>query len=116
VVVEGLADGNVVQIKRTQKAIRHVLTERWYAWDNARWAAMEDPEVNLSANPELGEKAYTPLGESVVQVSRQSRFFITSARANKRQQTIQGTTSSAQSASELPPPIEGSSNATEARF
>ena len=47
-------------MKLTQKAIKHVLTERWYAWDNARYAAMEDSEVNLYADPDRGEIAYTP--------------------------------------------------------
>jgi len=40
------------------KAIRHVLTERWYAWENARVAAMEDEEVDLYADSEQGESAY----------------------------------------------------------
>lgn len=40
------------------RAIKHVLTERWYAWDNARNVAMDDPEVNLE--PEDGEESYTP--------------------------------------------------------
>lgn len=46
------------QIKLTQRAIKHVLTERWYAWDEARKIAATDAEVNLY--PEGGEPAYTP--------------------------------------------------------
>ena len=42
------------------KAIRHSLTERWYAWENARQAAMEDQEVNLYANADKGQSAYQP--------------------------------------------------------
>lgn len=44
----------------TQKSIKHVLTERWYAWENARYAAMDDPEVNLYADPDQGDLAYIP--------------------------------------------------------
>jgi large subunit ribosomal protein L47 len=50
-------------VRRTMKAIKHTLTERWYAWENARSAAMEDEEVDLYADPEKGEKAYLPKGE-----------------------------------------------------
>jgi large subunit ribosomal protein L47 len=42
------------------KSIKHTLTERWYAWENARQAAMEDQEVNLYANANRGESAYQP--------------------------------------------------------
>ena len=31
------------------KRIKHTLTERWYAWENARAVAQNDPEVHLSA-------------------------------------------------------------------
>ena len=53
-------DDFVVQTKKTQKAIKHVLTERWYAWDNARYAAMDDPEVNLYAAGTNDDPAYIP--------------------------------------------------------
>jgi hypothetical protein len=36
-----------VQIRKTQKAIKVCLTERWYSWEEARVAAMEDEEINL---------------------------------------------------------------------
>lgn len=42
------------------KAIKHALTERWYAWDNARNAAMEDDEINMYADLDNGEVAYVP--------------------------------------------------------
>ena len=48
------------QVKKTQKNIKFVLTERFYAWENARVAAMDDPEVNLYADPDKGEPAYLP--------------------------------------------------------
>ncbi|KAI9843102.1 MAG: 54S ribosomal protein L4 mitochondrial [Thelocarpon superellum] len=35
-------------VRRTQRAIKHVLTERYYAWDEARRAARSDPEIDLS--------------------------------------------------------------------
>ncbi|KAK2040290.1 MRP-L47-domain-containing protein [Colletotrichum somersetense] len=41
----------------TMKAIKHVLTERFYVWEDARKLAEEDPEVDLSGEGE----AYTPL-------------------------------------------------------
>ncbi|EFQ27625.1 uncharacterized protein GLRG_02769 [Colletotrichum graminicola M1.001] len=41
----------------TMKAIKHVLTERFYVWEDARRLAEEDPEVDLSGEGE----AYTPL-------------------------------------------------------
>ncbi|KAG9615169.1 hypothetical protein KCU69_g24025, partial [Aureobasidium melanogenum] len=46
------------QVKLTQRAIKHVLTERWYAWEDARMLAESDPSVNLF--PAEGEPSYTP--------------------------------------------------------
>ncbi|KAH8203099.1 hypothetical protein TruAng_002732 [Truncatella angustata] len=44
------------QVSRTMKSIKQALTERFYAWEDARQLAEEDPEVDLAnaANP------YTP--------------------------------------------------------
>ncbi|MCJ1244924.1 54S ribosomal protein L4 mitochondrial [Trapelia coarctata] len=42
-------------VRVTQRAIKHALTERWYAHEEARKIARDDPEVNLK-----GEPAYTP--------------------------------------------------------
>ncbi|KXT15009.1 hypothetical protein AC579_7774 [Pseudocercospora musae] len=47
-------------IKRTMKRIKYVLTERWYSWENARVAAMQDPEINMYADLDAGEAAYLP--------------------------------------------------------
>lgn len=45
------------EVKQTQRAIKHVLTERYYAWTEAREIGAKDPEVDLS-----GEGiAYTPM-------------------------------------------------------
>ncbi|MCJ1341351.1 54S ribosomal protein L4 mitochondrial [Bachmanniomyces sp. S44760] len=45
-------------VRRTQRAIKHALTERWYAWEDARKVAQNDPDVNLAARN--GEPTYTP--------------------------------------------------------
>ena len=34
------------QVKRTMKAIRHALTERWYAYEDAKRAAANIPEIS----------------------------------------------------------------------
>ncbi|KAI0478817.1 MRP-L47-domain-containing protein [Xylariaceae sp. FL0804] len=46
------------EVRKTMKAIRHTLTERFYAWEDARTLAETDPEVDLSGEG----TAYTPLG------------------------------------------------------
>ncbi|KAL1296954.1 hypothetical protein AAFC00_004557 [Neodothiora populina] len=46
------------EVRITMRGIKHVLTERWYAWEDARKIAARDPEVNLA--PEAGEPAYNP--------------------------------------------------------
>lgn len=45
-------------IRMTQRAIKHTLTERYYAWEDARRVAINDPEVNLMATED--SPAYTP--------------------------------------------------------
>ncbi|KAI9839269.1 MAG: hypothetical protein M1819_003263 [Sarea resinae] len=37
-------------VRETQRAIKHALTERWYAWDEARKVARSDPEVKLTGD------------------------------------------------------------------
>ncbi|KAL8690166.1 MAG: hypothetical protein Q9218_004333 [Villophora microphyllina] len=46
-------------VRRTMKAIKHTLTERYYAFEEARRVAVNDPEVNLDAEP--GTQAYAPI-------------------------------------------------------
>ncbi|KAL8801727.1 MAG: hypothetical protein Q9182_004266 [Xanthomendoza sp. 2 TL-2023] len=46
-------------VRLTQKAIKHTLTERFYAFEDARRVAVSDPEVDLDAEP--GTQAYTPI-------------------------------------------------------
>ncbi|KAK4499644.1 hypothetical protein PRZ48_010162 [Zasmidium cellare] len=57
------SEKRIVEVKNTMKAIKHTLTERWYAWDNARNAAMEDDEINMYADLDNGEAAYIPKAE-----------------------------------------------------
>lgn len=57
------ANQRYTEVKKTMKGIKHVLTERWYAWENARVSAMEDEEVDLYADVEKGERAYLPRQE-----------------------------------------------------
>ncbi|KAL9026270.1 MAG: hypothetical protein Q9196_005039 [Gyalolechia fulgens] len=45
-------------VRQTQKAIKHALTERYYAFEEARRVATTDPEVDLEAAP--GTQAYRP--------------------------------------------------------
>ncbi|KAI4262855.1 MAG: hypothetical protein L6R42_001977 [Xanthoria sp. 1 TBL-2021] len=46
-------------VRQTQKAIKHALTERYYAFEDARRVAVVDSEVDLEAEP--GTQAYTPI-------------------------------------------------------
>lgn len=46
------------QVKLTMKRIKFVLTERWYAWEDARWDAMADPSIDMYA--EDGQNPYDP--------------------------------------------------------
>jgi hypothetical protein len=39
------------QVRKTMKAIRHTLIERWYAFESARQNAMTDPQIDLYAQP-----------------------------------------------------------------
>lgn len=43
-------------MRRTQRAIKQVLTERYYSWRDAEAIAKDDPEVDLSGNG----PTYTP--------------------------------------------------------
>lgn len=43
------------------KRIKFTLTERWYAWEEARWDAMADPAIDMYA--EDAQNAYNPSKE-----------------------------------------------------
>ena len=40
-------------MRRTQRAIKQVLTERYYSWRDAEAIAKDDPEINLSGNGQV---------------------------------------------------------------
>lgn len=42
------------EVKLTMKRIRHVLTERYYTWEDARELAELDPEINLAGGGKNG--------------------------------------------------------------
>ena len=50
------------------RAIKHVLTERWYAWEDARKLAKRDPGVNLQADIVNGESAHVEEYEAAVRI------------------------------------------------
>ena len=52
----------------TQRAIKHALTERWYAWEDARKVARDDPEIDLSSR----RAPYTPQNMEVNNTSGHS--------------------------------------------
>ncbi|KAL0471450.1 50S ribosomal protein L4 [Neurospora intermedia] len=56
----GLAEANERDrnVKQTMRGIKHVLTERFYAWEDAVKLAEQDPEIDLS-NPENPYKPST---------------------------------------------------------
>ncbi|KAG8166898.1 hypothetical protein KVR01_002587 [Diaporthe batatas] len=45
-----------MEVRKTQAAIKHALTERFYAWEDARKLAKDDPEISLTGR----EPAYIP--------------------------------------------------------
>lgn len=55
------ANEREAEVIATQKRIRHVLTERYYAWSEARELAETDPEVDLSGRG----PAYSPINQEV---------------------------------------------------
>ena len=42
-----MPDANSSQVKKTLRAIRQALTERYYTWEDAVEVAKSDPEINL---------------------------------------------------------------------
>jgi large subunit ribosomal protein L47 len=41
---------NLVKVKWTQRAIKQVLTERFYSWQDAQVLVKDDPEIDLSGD------------------------------------------------------------------
>ncbi|KAK5138422.1 hypothetical protein LTR08_000008 [Meristemomyces frigidus] len=62
------AQGRDEEVRKTMKSVKHCLTERWYTWENARVAGMEDVEVDLTADLDRGEKAFLPREDGQVPV------------------------------------------------
>ena len=54
-------------VRKTQKAIKTVLRERWYAWEDARKLAAQDPSVDLSGDG----PAYQESGDGWVDVDNE---------------------------------------------
>lgn len=49
-----------MQVRKTQNAIKHALTERFYAWEDAVQLAKEDPEIEFTKD---GGVSYAPTEE-----------------------------------------------------
>ncbi|KAL9104397.1 MAG: hypothetical protein Q9163_000655 [Psora crenata] len=56
---DGPAKRREMTVRKTQKAIKHALTERWYAWEDAWQKAQKDPEIDLEAG-DLETPIYKP--------------------------------------------------------
>lgn len=60
-----VADWVLLQVRRTMRAIKHALTERYYTWEDAVKVAETDPEINMDGeegqvyNPSSYEEEYT---------------------------------------------------------
>lgn len=39
-----------LQVRKTQAAIKHALTERYYAWEDAKDLAKQDPEITFTSD------------------------------------------------------------------
>jgi large subunit ribosomal protein L47 len=55
-------------VRRTQRAIKQVLSERYYSWRDAEVLAKDDPEIDLSGegpayNPSNFVEEYVPVEE-----------------------------------------------------
>lgn len=65
-----------MQVRWTQRAIKHVLTERYYAWQQAEFLAKDDPEIDLSGNGPV----YNPMNfEEEAELKGESDFVPESA-------------------------------------
>lgn len=94
------------EINGTMRGIKHVLTERYYAWQNARALAVDDEEVDFYANTQNGETFYKPAPEAT-EVSQLAEH-VHQAQADIASQTVPGSQSegsaSEQQQPSLPPP------------
>jgi len=61
------------QVRRTMRAIKHALTERFYAWEDAVELAKEDPEVNLAGDgPAFTPSDYLEEGDAATEEAQQA--------------------------------------------
>ena len=70
-------------MRRTQRAIKQVLTERYYSWRDAETIAKEDPEVNLSGNG----PAYTPMEFMEEEIEPEVTAEVASEQVKQEQRT-----------------------------
>ncbi|KAJ8119661.1 hypothetical protein ONZ43_g3436 [Nemania bipapillata] len=62
------------EVRKTMKSIRHVLTERWYLWEDARTLAETDPEIDLSnVRRPFVPKDYLEAHESALEGDKQDQ-------------------------------------------
>ncbi|KAI3402137.1 hypothetical protein diail_66 [Diaporthe ilicicola] len=74
------------EVRKTQAAIKHALTERFYAWEDARKLAQTDNDVNLSGEG----PAYTPgLSSSEFEDTAQEETFTEQRVAGERSEGTQ---------------------------
>ncbi|KAL9128559.1 MAG: hypothetical protein Q9217_002792 [Psora testacea] len=66
---DGAAKRRDMTIRKTQKAIKHALTERWYAWEDAWQQAQKDPEIDLDSG-DLETPIYKPIDVCLFPVIR----------------------------------------------
>lgn len=63
-----------IQVRKTQAAIKHALTERFYAWEDARKLAQQDPEVDLSGEGPAYAPSGSHLEEAVPEAASEEDF------------------------------------------
>lgn len=60
------------QVRKTQNAIKHVLTERFYAWEDALELAKNDPEIVIDGNSARYKRGGKPGWENEPEVVEDS--------------------------------------------
>ena len=83
-------------VKKTMRGIKHVLTERYYSWEDARVRAESDPEIDLSGNGPV----YTPRSDLEVKLFYFSSF-VCNANGNMQKKIPDG--SQLSEAAQAPP-------------
>lgn len=60
------------QVRKTQNAIKHALTERFYAWEDALKLAEKDPEIVINENGVRYKRGGQPGWENEPEVDEDS--------------------------------------------